>query len=436
MDKANFTSAILFIDLATAFHGLVREWVSGVHVEDDLNAVLESLHNEGLGISSMIDRLQEPSLLEKLQLPPFLQQLLRDIHSGTWFTVGKSRQLAVTRRGTRPGSPLADCIFHVLMAFIQHELNAWLAENSDFMGILEEVGIHLDSITWADDLAVPLATRKASDMPGALRELLKHVHALYRRFGFTLNMDRGKTSAAVTFKGPGAPLMRKTYQLIDCPGEEVELDGQKIHLHYVPAYKHLGTMLSAKHSLDAELNSRIGLANAAFSQIAKPILCNRHLPESTRLQLFQSLIGTKLFFGLGAWPTPPVRQLDRLGAFLLRFLRRALRLKPDEITSTSMAAIFARAHQPDPRIKLAVDRLLYAKKLWEFGPDFLQHMLHVDPVNDPSAWLGGEKHDLAWLAKLDPQGSNISDEGDLTVLIDYWQKGAPDWTARVKRAFQ
>eukprot|EP00435_Cladocopium_sp_Y103_P055590 s1133_g18.t1 len=437
MDKANVTSAILFVDLTTAFHRLIREWVSGVHVPEDVQAVLESLDHEGISIADMIERLHEPTLLERLQLPPFLQQLMRDIHSGTWFTVGSTtKHIAVTRRGTRPGSPLADCIFHVLMASIQEHLNSRLTQQEEFVGILQEVGIHIDSITWADDLAVPIATRSADSMPDKLRQLLTHVNALFRSYGFTLNMDRGKTSAVVTFRGTGAPLMRKTYQLCDKPGDTFEVDGQWLHLHYVPVYKHLGTIFSAKHTLDEELQSRMGLAHSAFGQIARQILCNKHLPEATRLQLFQLLISSKLFFGLGAWPTPSVRQLDRLKAFLLRLLRKVLRLKPSEVASTSQAAIFTRARQPAPRVKLAVDRLLYAKKLWEHGPEFLQHMLHCDAVADEGAWLSGLKVDLMWMAQLEPEGLNISPDGNLTELIDYWQAGARDWETRVKRALR
>ena len=63
-------------------------------------------------------------------------------------------------------------------------------------------------------------------------------------------------------------------------------------------YKHLGTIFASDHSLDAEIYQRIGLANAAFGQIAKPILCNRHLPEKVRTQLFQTSYRHQTFLWL------------------------------------------------------------------------------------------------------------------------------------------
>ena len=68
----NFSSAVVFIDLANAFHRLVREFVSGVHVPEDIEDVLERLMQEGLPVTEMIELLQLPSLLERLGAPTLL----------------------------------------------------------------------------------------------------------------------------------------------------------------------------------------------------------------------------------------------------------------------------------------------------------------------------------------------------------------------------
>ena len=385
MDTLKLTSAVLFLDLATAFHRLVREWVSGVHVPEDVMSVLQALEQEGLDVSEMCDRLHMPSLLEKLNAPPFLIRLIQDVHAGTWMTVGSRRRFANTKRGTRPGSPLADCVFHILMADILRQLHEWIQQQDAFQRILSEFDIPGGSVAWADDLAIPWATISAADMPGEMRKILKFVMQLFEKYGFLLNLDRGKTSAVVTFRGSGAPQMRQTYQLGSKPGDCFMYQEKQVFLHYVPCYKHLGTTFAANHGLEVEIQQRIGLAQAAFGQVSRPILCNRHLPEHIRIQLFHTLIGTKLFFGLGAWQTPTVRQYARLRAFLLRMLRKVLRLTPDEVASTPTADIFRRARQPEPRVHHAVDRLLYTQGLWEFGPAELQHILHREHALCPNS---------------------------------------------------
>ena len=389
MDCHHMTSAVLFLDLTTAFHRLIREWVSGIHVPEDLAQVLHSLEEEGVPIDEICQRLQLPTLLERLDAPPFLCQLLQDIHAGTWMTIGHKGKVINTKRGTRPGSPLADCVFHILMADILHQLQEWIDQQDDYQGILQQLDVHGGFVAWADDLAIPWATRAATEMPAALRKILHVVASLFLSKGFVLNLDKGKTSAVVTFRGPQAPQLRQAFQLGPKPGDAMDFEGRSIFLHYVPTYKHLGTIFASDHSLDAEIHQRIGLANAAFGQIAKPILCNRHLPEKVRAQLFQTLIGTKLFFGLGAWITPSFRQMAKIRAFLLRLLRRVLRLTPDEVMTTPATEIFRRAGQPDPRLRLATDRLLYAQRLWAHGPAELHHFIHREAAICATSWLQG-----------------------------------------------
>lgn len=71
MDRHHLTSGVLFLDLSTAFHRLIREWVSGIHVPADLEQVLHSLEAEGIPIDEMCTQLQLPTLLEQLGAPRF-----------------------------------------------------------------------------------------------------------------------------------------------------------------------------------------------------------------------------------------------------------------------------------------------------------------------------------------------------------------------------
>lgn len=112
-DSRGHNVGVLFLDISTAFHKLVRELVVGVISDATLEAVLEDL--------DLSDELRQrlavrelPSVLQALGARPALIELLKAIHSGTWFTVYGGK-LSKTRKGTRPGSPLADAVWHLLM---------------------------------------------------------------------------------------------------------------------------------------------------------------------------------------------------------------------------------------------------------------------------------------------------------------------------------
>ena len=445
MDAMNFSSAVVFIDLANAFHRLVREFVSGVHVPEDIEDVLERLMQEGLPVTEMIELLQLPSLLERLGAPPFLVQLVQDLHSHTWMCVPGASSPIVTKKGTRPGSPLADCIFHILMADIAVELNRVVADNQEFQDIMRQVDLHVESVIWADDVAIPIATVQAEQLPMAIEQILASVHWIFARRGFTLNLKNGKTSVVATFKGPGAPMLRARYQLGDRPGMEVRFGDKSEFIHFMATYKHLGTIFSANHTMDQEIAARIGAAKSAFAQIASPILCNKNLPEAIRVRLFRALIESRLFFGMGAWKNPTARQLAKLQAAIITMLRKLFRLTPDEIMHTTAAHLLLRAKICSPRARLAVDRLLYAQRVWHSSPEMLQHCLHREEALTEDSWLLGLKYDLAWLCTLEPEGIiplqavrsvDCPRHADLTTIIDFWQSDTAQWKACIRRAWR
>ena len=99
-----------------------------------------------------------------------------------------------THRGTRPGSPLADIIFHALMMFVTKEIDAWLECQDHFQMLLREIGIEVPTIVWADDIAIPLATNVAADLVPFLKAVLQQVRGVLRRQGFALNLGKSKCS--------------------------------------------------------------------------------------------------------------------------------------------------------------------------------------------------------------------------------------------------
>ena len=183
----------------------------------------------------------------------------------------------------------------------------------------------MEAIVWSDDLAIPWLTTQADQLPGAIEHLRQQIHKVFQRRGFELNMQKGKATAVATFRGPGAPALRRQYQLIAASGIMCNVaPGKDEWLHFVPAYKHLGTYFAADGGYQVEIKNRIGQAMTAFSQLSRSVLCNRHIALATRSRLFHALVGTKLFFGLGAWPTPSPKQLEKLNAVLAKCLPKIL----------------------------------------------------------------------------------------------------------------
>ena len=130
------STAVLYLDLKSAFHHLLREFALGVSDQIDFDNILADLRAAGHPLDAAFHGQRFIGALESIGGDPRLLQLLRDIHTDTWFTLSQA-ELIRTRRGTRPGSPLADAIFHVVMAQIMSEVRSWIYTQEAFVDQLK-----------------------------------------------------------------------------------------------------------------------------------------------------------------------------------------------------------------------------------------------------------------------------------------------------------
>eukprot|EP00435_Cladocopium_sp_Y103_P011810 s1660_g3.t1 len=433
--KCGFSTAVLFVDLANAFHRLVREFVTGSANASDTQAVIQALtaSNCELDVELLAEHL--PPILHKLGCSHLLQRLLRDIHSHTWLTV-TGNEWVQTRRGTRPGSPLADAIFHLLMGDVVADIRQWILEDEAFTQLLAQAGIEVPIIVWSDDLALVWATAQAADLPEQVVRLMQEVDRQFQRRGFSINYDKGKTSAVVAFQGSGAVALRRSLLFGAKPSAEITFGQERVEwLHFVPAYKHLGTSFSSSRSLEHEVRARIGAAKGAFNQLSRAVVCNWRYPRDVRLRLFHALVGSRLFFGVGAWSTPTIHLMRRLKVVYVGMLRKVLRLQADADEWIPTCRVLVEARTGDIRARIAMDRLAYAQKFFRSAPSFLQQIIFQEHRFCPESWLHGLFADLAWLQNLVPDSLPPGCTQDLTPLLDLWQQPHFPWKRILRRAW-
>eukprot|EP00435_Cladocopium_sp_Y103_P025309 s1433_g6.t1 len=107
----NLPSAVLFVDVKSAFHSMIRQLLLGNDnpIPEHLRQLLHEAGCDPAQIAAECDRTSASFLAD---VPPRECKLLQDAHQFTWFGLAGTDETFCTSRGSRPGSPLADVAFN------------------------------------------------------------------------------------------------------------------------------------------------------------------------------------------------------------------------------------------------------------------------------------------------------------------------------------
>ena len=422
--------ACLFVDVRGAYHYLVRELVMGIEDDDDLAGVIANIAQHGMDANGVKLWSTLPSILERVRADPKLVSLLKEIHADTWMTMAQSNGAdgtLRTRRGSRPGSPVADAVYHVLMMDLHIEVHRILEGCDKVVQGFDAASIPITATTWADDLAVPVITETASDLIPAIQEVVSRVYTAFERRGLELNMQKNKTAAVLSFKGPAAATHRKTYLLCQHPGISFSLTGGRERwLHFTGTYRHLGAVYCADGVMTREVNSRIGAANASFQQLRKILFGNKHIPTATRLRLLEALIFSKLTYGLSTWSSLGVGLLEKVESFMLRCQRFVCGFRQEG----SHDEFKGQFEIPGLHHRLMQHRLIYAASVWIHGPPLLQELLETEEQAATTSWMTALRHGSTWgeipVRFHQPRGPQVVLAYQFTGVETYCQEGVQE----------
>ena len=429
-------SVTLFLDLRHAFHHVIRELIVGQTMANpfEIEVVLNHLHKDGIDIKGILQWLRHPGVLQRLGSPAYLTQLVDEIHRDTHFRIPQQPQTTKTTRGSRPGSPIADSMFHTIMLDLHHEVERVVEQEDDHVATCRQLGLETLPITWADDMALMLVASANELVIPMVARVTERLSDVFQRRGFLLNLDFGKTGAVISFKGPDAPHHRKQLLLQDRPGCEILQNGVPQRLHFSAVYTHLGTFFEMEGGLRAEIKRRIGLGTSAFHQLRKQIFANRHLQVEIRLQLYESLVASKMWFGSGTWGQIPPQLLKTLDAATMRMIRTIVGEARSSETSATNDELRSLYGIPSARVRICRDRLLYAGRLYRWGPSFLWKLLEREEQLTPDSWTHYLKEDLAWLQRVLPTDERWPRSWD--ALKQYWSQDGRQWNRIVSKAFR
>lgn len=305
------TTAVIFVDLKAAFHHMLREFVFSVKTPMSQSELQRFLDPTEFNIAQLAADLQQACHDKPSDVPEALRLSLQDIHHSTWFKLDPDQdQTVTTARGTRPGSPLADLGFNLLMARIMHQLEAGLQQLPHYARGCELLGTAVPPISWVDDLAIPLAVAEAHLMIPLVQDTTALLHATFNAHGMTMNFEQGKSEAVIMYRGPGANACRTAlFDTETAPCIVTATDTHILTLKVVATSKHLGARFTMNTDMEVEIQTRMSMARQAYQELKRPIFHNRYIPCKGRMQLYDSLIVARLLYACSVWTDVSPTQL-------------------------------------------------------------------------------------------------------------------------------
>ena len=395
VEAKKLSLAIVFVDVKNAFHCLLRQHAFGTmtHLPDVLRAVLA---NEGLDVMSLEANIARNAAIFD-SAPATTARLVRDAHCNTWFTCPGAAGCYETTRGSRPGSPIADIAYNILMTALLKDLQVGLHQ----LPLIQQANSFLDSlsptIAWVDDIALPLPCLAACQLDNLLQQAMTVVHQTFRNFGLRLNCNAGKTEAILQYRGIDAPACRRerfidSFGQIDIPGYDP--------LHIVTKYTHLGIVMAQSCDIQQDLKLKMGKASAAFRSMSKTIFLNRKLEIRLRLKLLETLVLPILFYGCGAWPLLSTRQFASVSSAIVKWQRQIAGEGYWNTEQVTDAEFRARWRLPPLAVRLSKHRLLFLLQLQRHGPQVVWESITAEDEICRTSWLDAARQALQWLGTM------------------------------------
>jgi hypothetical protein len=261
----------------------------------------------------------------------------------------------------------------------------------------------VSSVTFVDDAAFPMSASSGDQIITKLVAVTSVITDVFTGFGLVVNFGTNKTEAVLNIRGNAS---LKWKRKVFCSNKGV-LEVPTNHsgtqkLTIAAQYKRLGTILSQADNMQAEIASRTQQTFLALRPLRRKIFGNPSISKSTKTQLLQSLLLSKMLFHSPIWPVLRVGESKRLQTAIMSVYRAAAgmqttKLRQDHYSDTAVL-VYLGAASPEELLKIA--RLRYLQRILRKAPHQLWAVLHAETAHKDSWLISVLDEDLKWVYDL------------------------------------
>ena len=225
----------------------------------------------------------------------------------------------------------------------------------------------------------------------------------------------------------------RTFDRADGPSLIVPTLTHILTLRVVAAYRHLGARFLMDADLEQEITARIGSARQAFEEVKRQIFLNKAIPVKGRVQLYSSLILSRLFYGCSTWADVTSSQLRRLEAMITGHYRRIYDEGFWQQTQSSDRDFCLRHQLQSFRVHWARHRLMFLQHIARHGHPYHWQLLLAEFCHG-QGWLHEVRDDLRWMSHFHSLPFDIPEDAETWLRTKATLAGLSAWKSMVKQS--
>ncbi|CAL1136698.1 unnamed protein product [Cladocopium goreaui] len=346
-----------------------------------------------------------PGATEQAGLPQHLRLAMCAIHTDTHFHVEGQTDRVRTQAGSRPGDPFADVVFGYLFSrilgvveqrLIQEQLLDQIPEYKSGISLVrepEQAAPERPMLgpTWMDDLAICISGPSAIDLERKAALTAGILLETCMEHGVTPNLTRGKTELLLALRGKGSRNSRRAH-FSERQGRQMQI----VHEHgtdsiaVVGSYVHLGGKAHHSGENKVEARRRVSIANEAFNHHRRQLFQNSQISLQRRRELFDTLVMSKLCFGMESWTFRDQQLVNYIHGAIIRLDKRLIKVPANHHMDDY--EVLATCRLPSPKTLFRRARLRYLLTLFNCEEAVPWGLFQQDQT-----WCNMLKDDLHWM---------------------------------------
>ena len=437
-------SAYLFFDIKSAFYSVLRQAL----FPDDapplhLIAALSRFRVSADDIDGMLQAVRSDNATDGVS--DHFRLLLKDALTNTHFFIKGLDTPCQTHKGTRPGDPLGDLLYNMVMALVMRDARDltqlvtgvhWMGSPTPCGNFQDQVDIPIPAfldLAFVDDCAVAVHATTHDEVQHVVQTSVHAMDQAARRRGLLLNYAPGKTEVIFNVRGKGSTSIKTA---LGDAGSRIawEQDDILYTLRVVHCYQHLGTWLQQGTKTTKEVAHRTAMARQSWGPLHRSFYSKRYVALRSKMKVFQSLTMSRLLYNAHVWsPCSPemIHKWQNAIRKPLGLIAKGQTLGVSPLV-LDVPALCGLLHVLPPEDQLHMARLRYLKRLLTACPAALWQML-VETATNSDSWLSACSSSLAWFRRFYSDHFGAPSSNDVTDWLALIQLDA-NWAGRIRAA--